>query len=201
MVLPIPLLFEQNKLLVLYWLDFFWHNPKLLDRFKCEYKVKTIEGSWVGARSLACSTFGIKGPARASRRGLGRVTRTYTNQTISWLVRNWNNFGAQTSHEQIQIHKTHHRPDLREATTFPLIIFFMPSHRANTQMSFCPTTLKLESRNFWNWNFRNFGGPLLCVKAFNWIEVWSKVVTFIESFSMICGTTPTRKEIKLIPDF
>jgi hypothetical protein len=28
---------------------------------------------------------------------------------------------------------------------------------ANTQMSFCPETPKLESRNSPNWDFRNFG--------------------------------------------
>jgi hypothetical protein len=30
-----------------------------------------------------------------------------------------------------------HGPDLGEATTFPLIVFSMPGHEANTQMSFC----------------------------------------------------------------
>jgi hypothetical protein len=44
-----------------------------------------------------------------------------------------------------------------EATTFPLIVFFVTSHRANTQMSFCPKNPKilkigipatLEAHNF-----------------------------------------------------
>jgi hypothetical protein len=30
-------------------------------------------------------------------------------------------FDARISHEQTQIHKTHHDPDLKEATTFPLL--------------------------------------------------------------------------------
>ncbi len=30
------------------------------------------------------------------------------------------------------------RPNLKEATTFPLIIFFVFGHGASTQMSFCP---------------------------------------------------------------
>jgi len=34
---------------------------------------------------------------------------------------------------------------LREDTTFPLIIYFVPNHRANTQMSFCPGTLGLPN--------------------------------------------------------
>ncbi len=40
------------------------------------------------------------------------------------------------SHEQTRNHKTHHGLDLGEATTFPLIVFYVPGHRANTQMSF-----------------------------------------------------------------
>jgi hypothetical protein len=44
--------------------------------------------------------------------------------------------------------KIHHGLDLGEATTFLLIVFFMPGHGANIEMSFCPRTPKLvESRN------------------------------------------------------
>jgi len=43
------------------------------------------------------------------------------------------------SHEQTQIHKTHHGPDSREATTFPLIVYSMCCHETSTQMSFCQT--------------------------------------------------------------
>jgi hypothetical protein len=46
-------------------------------------------------------------------------------------------FGARTNHEQTWIQKTHHGPDLVEATTFPLIVLFVPSHGAYIQMSFC----------------------------------------------------------------
>ncbi len=42
--------------------------------------------------------------------GQSRVaTQTYTNQT-SWLVHSYNIFGAQTSHRQTWIHKSHHLP-------------------------------------------------------------------------------------------
>jgi hypothetical protein len=40
--------------------------------------------------------------------------------------------------------KTHRGLNAKEATTFPLIVFFVPSHGACTQMSFCPKTPKLE---------------------------------------------------------
>ncbi len=45
-------------------------------------------------------------------------------------------FGARMSHGQTQIHKTHHGLDLGEATTFPLILYFLPLHEAHIQMTF-----------------------------------------------------------------
>jgi len=55
------------------------------------------------------------------------------------------------NHKQIQIHKIHHGLNLGEATTFPLLVYYVPAHGTNTQMSFCPKTLK--------WDSCNFGGP------------------------------------------
>ncbi len=49
---------------------------------------------------------------------------------------------------QTRSHKTHHGPDLGEATTFPLIVFFVLNHEACTQMSFCPKTFKLGVLKF-----------------------------------------------------
>jgi hypothetical protein len=71
----------------------------------------------------------------------------------------WNTFGARTSHVQTDTHKSHHGPDLGEATTFPLIAYFVPDHGTNTQMSFCDETPKWESRNSQNWDSRDFGSP------------------------------------------
>jgi hypothetical protein len=57
--------------------------------------------------------------------GLGRMTsinhshRIAQNQTTSWLVHNWNIFGARMNHKQTRTHKNHYGPDLGEATTFP----------------------------------------------------------------------------------
>ncbi len=66
-------------------------------------------------------------------------------------------FGAKTSHGQTRTHKIHHGPDLREATTFPLIIYSMPLHDAHIQMAFCPKIPKWESQNSQSWNSHNFG--------------------------------------------
>jgi len=65
-------------------------------------------------------------------------------------MHNQNTFGAQTSHGETRTHKTHHDLDLGEATTFPLIVYFVLGHGTNTQISFCPGTPKWESRNSQN---------------------------------------------------
>ncbi len=54
-------------------------------------------------------------------------------------------FGAWMNHRQTRTHKIHHGLDLGEVTTFPLIVFTVPRHGANTEMSFCPEIPKLES--------------------------------------------------------
>jgi hypothetical protein len=59
------------------------------------------------------------------------------NQT-SWLVHS-----AKTSHEHTRIHKIHHGLNLGEATTFPLIVLYGPSHGVYIQMSFCTKIPKL----------------------------------------------------------
>jgi hypothetical protein len=38
----------------------------------------------------------------------------------------------------IRTHKTHHGPDLGEATTFPFTVYSVLGHGTNTQMAFCP---------------------------------------------------------------
>jgi hypothetical protein len=60
-------------------------------------------------------------------------------------MHSWNTFGARMNHGQTQTHKTHHGPDLGEATTFPLIVYFVPLHEAHIQMAFCPGTPKFGS--------------------------------------------------------
>jgi hypothetical protein len=62
------------------------------------------------------------------------LTWIYTKPNIRWLVHSCNTFGAKTTHMQIRTHKTHHGPDLGEATTFPLIIYYVPLHEAHIQM-------------------------------------------------------------------
>jgi hypothetical protein len=65
---------------------------------------------------------------------------TCTNQITSWLMCSWRTFGARMSHGQTWIHKTTHSLNLGEATTFPLIVLYVLSHGACTQMSFFPGT-------------------------------------------------------------
>jgi hypothetical protein len=51
------------------------------------------------------------------------------------------------------------RPVLKGSRTFPFILYFMPGHMSNTQMSFCFRTPKCELWNSQNFDFRNFAGP------------------------------------------
>jgi hypothetical protein len=47
-------------------------------------------------------------------------------------------FGAKKSHRQTWIHKTHHDLDLREATTFPLIVYSFLSMKPTSKWRFVP---------------------------------------------------------------
>jgi hypothetical protein len=122
---------------------YIWFTPSssLMDS-TTNPKVKRVEEG-VGACSLACNTLGVEGRAEAPKSRLGRLTKnsiTNTdlhNQTTNWLVRSLGIFGAHMSHEQTQTHKIHRGPNLQEATTFPLIVYYVPGHVTNTQMSFC----------------------------------------------------------------
>jgi hypothetical protein len=51
-------------------------------------------------------------------------------------MRSWNTFGAQMNHGHTWIHKIRHDLNLKEATTFLLIIFFVISHMGCIQMPF-----------------------------------------------------------------
>jgi hypothetical protein len=61
-------------------------------------------------------------------------------------------FGARTSHGQIRIHKIHHGLDLGEATTLPLIVYYVPLHEAHIQTTFC-------FKNCQSWVSHNFRVP------------------------------------------
>jgi hypothetical protein len=102
-----------------------------------------------------------------------------------------NTFGVRTRHGQPRTHKTHHSPDLGEATTFLLIVLSAILHKGHIQMAFCPGTPKWEFQNSHNYDSCDFGGAYLQVKTFDCNEVWSKVVSLVESFPTVCHMLPT----------
>jgi hypothetical protein len=51
------------------------------------------------------------------------------------------------NHGQIRTPKNHHGMHLGEATTIPLIVYYVPFHEAHIQMEFCPEIPKWESQN------------------------------------------------------
>jgi hypothetical protein len=142
-----------------------WCACKLLDRLKCESEVKQWKVKESGAHSLIHITLRGRGVCWSSGMRLGRMTsinyshRPAQDQTISWLVHNLSIFGVRTSYKQTQIHKTHHGPDLGEATTFSLIVCSMLLHETHIQMAFCHGTPKWESQNSQRWDSCDFGGP------------------------------------------
>jgi hypothetical protein len=154
--------------------------------------------------------FGGKGACWNSRMGLGRMTSIYsltwicTNQTTHWLMHSLGIFGARTNHGQPRIHKTHHGPDLREAITFPLIVFFVPFHGATSKWHFTQLGLpwlwgRITSHaNLWlQWSLKQSCSP--CRELFNsmshatctrgnWIDFWllmvgSQIVNLIPGLS------------------
>ncbi len=54
--------------------NFYWRAPKLLDRLKCEYEVKTMEKQGVGDMLPGSQHFGVEGHAGALGWGLRIVT-------------------------------------------------------------------------------------------------------------------------------
>jgi len=73
---------SPNKHVLKYWN---WCVPKLLDRFKCEFEVKTVEEQKVGCTFLGSQHVGGRGVCWCSGMKLGRMTstqsltQTYTN--------------------------------------------------------------------------------------------------------------------------
>jgi len=128
-------------------------------------KKKTTEEQRVGACSLARSTLRVEGCAGAPRwdwkkwQATNHSHKPAQNQTTSWLMHSWSTLGARTSHEQTRTHKIHHGPNLKEATTFPFIVYFVLLHEAHIQMAFCLRTPKWESRNSQSWDSCKFGAP------------------------------------------
>ncbi len=131
----------------------------------------------VGLRHILLDSqhFGVERRAGTLGWGLRRViSKSITHMDLhkpnnKLVMRSWNIFGAWTSHEQTWIHKTHHNLNLREATTFPLIVFFVHGHETYIQMSFCPRTPKLGVSKFSKWGLSSLWRPItLCA------DLWLK---------------------------
>ncbi len=66
--------------------------------------------------------------------GLGRVTSI--NYSHGPTQNQHKVVGARTNHGQTRTHKTHHNSELGEATTFPLIVYFVLLHEATSKWLF-----------------------------------------------------------------
>jgi hypothetical protein len=95
---------------------------------------------------------GVEGRARSLGIRLGRGTsrsslNMHPKQTTKWLVHIPGHPWVLGQATGTLDHKTHHCPDLGEATHFPHIVFSVPFRRGYIQMALFPGTSKLESRN------------------------------------------------------
>ncbi len=152
-------------------------------------KGEMVEGWGVGVHSLVHNTLGVEALCVGA---LGWGLMKMTSKAI-----------IHTSHKQTQTHKTHHNPDLGEATTFPPIVFSVPGHGANTQMSFCPRTPKLEVSKNLKLGFSRFWRPItLCEDLqLKWGLKQSCSPCRKISNGMWHAMPPTCKEIRAIPNF
>jgi len=92
-----------------------------------------------------------------------KFAQIYTNHTTSWLVHSWNILSTWMNHRQTRIHKIDHNWTWGKPPPSPYNIFFVPSHKVSTQMSFCLWTPKLGVLKFSNLKFMQLWKPItLC---------------------------------------
>jgi hypothetical protein len=114
------------------------------------------------------------------------LTRICTNQTTCWLMHSLGTFGARTSRGQLWTHKTHHSPDLGEATTFSLIVFSAAFHGAHPNGILSRDSHDFGRANFllrWGlkqsyrlcWELSNDMLHIACTLG-NWVDFWLLVV-------------------------
>jgi len=85
------------------------------------------------------------------------------------------------------------QPGFGEATTFPLIVYFVAGHGAYIQMAFLSLDSRgrvLKSRQM---EFPQLWSPITLRADLDRNAVYSKVVVLVESFPTVCGTLPAAK--------
>jgi hypothetical protein len=138
----------------------------------------TWESMYVELRKVR--TWGLfptsEGRARSLEIRLGRGTIMLlhgpaSKTNTSWLELILHPFGVGTSHGRPWTHLTHHSPDLREATTFPHIVFSALLHGSHIWIALFPGTPKEESRNCFELDSWDFGNSYLLAPTSDWNEV------------------------------
>jgi hypothetical protein len=177
-----------------------WKTQMRVQKWK-QQKEKGVE-----VRYLIRSTSRVEGRAKAPKWGLGwmlsgSIIHTNLHNPNNKLFNAWLKHFWCTDEPQVCV-DSQDSPwlDLGEATTFPLVIFFVINHTGYIQMSFCLGTSKL-SRYSQNWDSWHFGRPQLLVKALIEVRFKNKVITLVENFPKICGTTPECTYFMEILDF
>jgi len=138
-------------------------HPTLLERLKCKSKSGNNGRSW--GTFLARNTSGVEGHATSPRWRIRTNDKQVNyshkpNKPNNKLVNVWlEHFWCTDEPWAYTDPQDSPRLGLGGNTTFPLIVFYVPNHRAYTQMSFCPETSNLGVRNSRKWDSHDFGGP------------------------------------------
>jgi hypothetical protein len=140
--------------------------PHYLKDSNTSPKVKIMKEEGIGARSLVRNILGVEGHAGVPRWGLGQMTsmsiiHTNLHKPNNKLINVWlEHFWCMDEPHAYTNSQDSSCSDLGDATTFPLIVFTMPSHRAYTQMSFFPRTPKLKVSKFSKLKLPRFWRPI-----------------------------------------
>ncbi len=119
-------------------------RSQLFKRFKCESQTKNngrvrSRGMLPGLQHFG-RVEGCVGALGWDQEELTSFTYSYGSAQNQHKVvsAQLEHFWCQDEPRATHINKTHHSLDLGEATTSPLIVYFMPFHEAHIQMAFCP---------------------------------------------------------------
>ncbi len=128
-------------------------HSQLLEGLKCKSQTENSgrarsRGTLPGSQHFG-GVEGRVGPPRWDQEELTSFTYSHrpAQNQHKVVTTQLKHFWCQDEPRATQTHKTHHGPNLGEATTFPLIVYSVAAHGAHIQMVFCPGTPKWESRN------------------------------------------------------
>jgi hypothetical protein len=119
-----------------------------------------------------------------------------SNQPTRWLVLCWSTFGVRTSYGRLWTHKTHHGPNLEEATTFPHIIYFAPLRKGYVQMVFLSRNSRRGVPKLPWLELSQLCGAITSCSNLRLGRGLKQSCSLVKSFPTVCRTLPARTKIQ-----